>query len=265
MRKSTMFWGCVIIVIGILLLLDEFVETIEVGLLIWPLILIALGTWVLWGALSGPRTVEDEQIVLPLQGATKARIELAHGAGRLRLNGSAASGDLVTGTFVGGLDHTEHLSGDTLSVKMRVPTGLHVRLPMVWGPTQTLDWTVGLNGSIPLSLECKTGASEARLDLTDLQVTDLRVDTGASSTVIVMPFAAGHTKAEIHAGAASLRIQVPEGVAARITVRSGLGAAMIDRDRFPRTGDVYQSPDYDSATNKAEILVESGVGAVDIR
>lgn len=39
----------------------------------------------------------------------------------------------------------------------------------------------------------------------------------------------------------------------------------VDTRRFPRLGDLYQSPDYETAANKAEIKVEVAVGSVEVR
>jgi hypothetical protein len=69
----------------------------------------------------------------------------------------------------------------------------------------------------------------------------------------------------IEAGAASIVLRVPENVAARIRVGGALSGVQVDRDRFPRQGDVYQSPDYETAENKAEIHVETGVGSITVR
>jgi hypothetical protein len=57
---------------------------------------------------------------------------------------------------------------------------------------------------------------------------------------------------------------VPAGVAARIRSDSGLVDFRVDQERFPRTGDYYQSPDYDEAEHKVDLHVEMGVGSVKI-
>ena len=57
---------------------------------------------------------------------------------------------------------------------------------------------------------------------------------------------------------------MPQGVAASIEVRSALAGVHVDGTRFPRSGSGYRSPDYDSAANKVEIRVETGVGSLDI-
>ena len=76
---------------------------------------------------------------------------------------------------------------------------------------------------------------------------------------------AGHTRVHIGAGAASVAIRVPSGVAGRIRVKGGLAGIAVDKGRFPRMGDVYQSTDYDTAPNKVDVDIETGVGSVDVR
>jgi hypothetical protein len=127
-----------------------------------------------------------------------------------------------------------------------------------------LDWDFGLNPGIPLSLRLETGASEARLSLGDLQVRELYLKTGASSTTIDLPTRAGHTMVTVESGAAAVKIRVPREVGASIVVRSTLAGVHVDRTRFPESAAGYRSPDFDSAPNKAEIFVETGVGSVEI-
>ena len=268
MNKSTWFWGLILILAGILLLLNSLgVITVNVWGLIWPLALIALGLWILWGVFLGGPAMETEEVTIPLEDATAARVHIRHGAGRLDVDASAGPEELLSGTFGGGLERRVGRDGDTLDVDMRTPPRNFpfFMTPFHWGPRATLDWTFGLNGDIPLTLNLETGASDARLDLTDLRVTDLRLQTGASATRLTLPANAGHTRAEIHSGAASVTIRVPSGVAARVRIKSGMAGITVDRGRFPRTGDAYQSADYDTAPNKVDLYVETGVGAVDVR
>jgi hypothetical protein len=60
-------------------------------------------------------------------------------------------------------------------------------------------------------------------------------------------------------------VRVPSGVAARIRIRGGLAGIKVDQNRFPRMGDTYQSADYDTAPNKVDVDIETGVGSVEIR
>jgi predicted membrane protein len=121
-----------------------------------------------------------------------------------------------------------------------------------------------LNTAVPLTLALETGASESRLLLTDLQVRELSVSTGASSTIVDLPARAGMTRVRVESGAASVKLRVPAGVAASISIRSALAGIRVDTSRFPKAGDSYRSADYDSAANRVEISVETGVGSIEI-
>ncbi len=77
-----------------------------------------------------------------------------------------------------------------------------------------------------------------------------------------MPRAAGATTIKAQAGAASLTIEIPTGVAARIRTRMALGSTQVDTARFPRGGAGYESPDYSTAPNRVEIDVQGGVGSL---
>jgi predicted membrane protein len=265
MRKGTIFWGAIIILLGILLLINNLTG-IDVGKFFWPLLLIFLGVWILWGASSGPRTFEAEEATIPLEGAGEARIHIGHGAGRLRLSGGASPDALLSGSFGGGLEQEIKREGNILDVKLNVRvSGAHFAFPWMWGPGRSLDWTADLNEEIPLSLNLETGASDTRVDLSALRVTDLRLQTGASSSEITLPASAGHTKAVIRSGAASVKIRVPDGVAARVKASGGMADIQVDTSRFPRVGGVYQSEDYATAENKVDIDIETGVGSISVR
>ena len=269
MKRSGLIWGAVLVILGIILLVDNLglLDALGINLwdLIWPLLLILFGVWILWGTFGRQRTLESEQVTIPDEGASQAEIRFNHGAGRLAIAAGASAGNLVKGTFTGGLDHKASRAGDTLKVDLSVPPDRIWFFPFNWGPRYGYEWTVGLSRDVRLTLDLRTGASETRLDLSDLQVTDLRLQTGASSTELTLPANAGYTRAEIKSGVASVAITIPTNVAARIQARGGLADFNWDRQRFTRSGDIYLSADYESAANKVEIFVETGVGSVKIR
>jgi hypothetical protein len=265
MRGST-FWGLVLVVIGVLFLLNSLgLLAVNAGNLIWPVFLIILGAWFLWGAFFGRGRVTQEQAAIPLQGAARASIRLNHGAGRLHMTVGASGDTLLEGTFGGGLEYRSKREGDRLDVRMRIAGGgFGAWGPWSWQPGG-LDWDFRLNDKVPLSLELETGASENTLDLTNVLVTDLALRTGASSTEVMLPLNAGQMRVAIHAGAASVSLRAPTSVAARIRVHGGLAGKEIDTSRFPRSGDAYESPDYSTAQNKVDIDAEIGAGSIQVR
>ncbi len=259
MGRGTLFWGSLLVIIGGVLLLDNLglLGGINIWGIIWPLVLIAIGAWIIWGS-SFRRRQESEQISVPLDSSLRARVKLQHGAGKLVVNSSAPEGMLLSGEFSGGIELHQSQKGDQLDIRLNPDS-------LAWLPGSTLDWDISLTNAIRLVLEVETGASDSRLDLTDIQLDELYLKSGANATAITFPANAGFTRARIESGAASVEMRIPEGVAASIRSQSGLSSVVVDRDRFPRQGGVYQSPDFNEAVNKIDLDIQIGVGSVAIR
>lgn len=219
----------------------------------WPWALIALGVWFLIGAVLPGGSAPVEQLVLPLDGATEASVKIRFGGGTLT-TGPAAPGNLVDGEFRGGVRHRRPAPG-------RVELDQDTSNGLPWLERRS-DWTVGLTAEVLLDLTVETGASRTVLGLLELKVRNLDLRSGASETRVVLPRAAGVTTVRAETGAASLVFEVPVGVAARIRSRMALGSSQVDEVRFPRIGDVYESPDFATATNRVEIDVRGGVGSL---
>jgi hypothetical protein len=268
MRNSRLFWACVLILVGVVLLLGNFgfLDNLNINIwgLIWPLVLIAAGAWIVAGYLRRPASPAVEELAIPLQDAASAEITLDHGAGSLTVAAGTAPDEVAWGSFTGGLDQRARLDGQVLKVEMSVPHDAGANFPFGWN-SGGLDWNLRLNQGIPLTLNFNTGASRSQIDLSDLLVTAVKLETGASATDITLPQAAGLTGVRIQSGAAQVVVRVPGGVAARIQAEAGLAHVDVDATRFLQVGPhSYESPDFATAANKADIDVHTGVGSVRI-
>jgi hypothetical protein len=260
-----LFWGIVIVLAGVLLLLQQL------GLLVfnfwpvfWPLMLILAGVWFLLGPPVFRRDYHEEAVSIPLEGATEADIRFKHGAGSFRIGALPNSSELLSGTCVGGLDMEVHRHGERIKARLRANPDVWFGFPGALGG-RGLAWDLKLNRSVALKLDLESGASESTLDLAELLISELQVQTGASFTDITLPARAGYTRVTVKSGAAAVNLTLPEGVAARINIQSGLAGISVDTNRFPQVSGGYETPGYASAANKAEIRVETGVGSIDIR
>jgi len=255
MKRSDLGWGIALVIIGSVLLLNRFLG-VNLWKVVGPLLLIGLGIWILLSSQSDE--LEKETIHIPLEGARRADIHIQHGAGRLGVGASESTDMLVSGIFHGGLAYERKQQDDTLQLDMRIPS----HAPWAWFRWRGFDWDTKINKEIPLSLHIGGGLSENHVDLSDLQVKDLHVEGGLSSTDITLPAQAGTTQTHLESGLASVTIRIPEGVAARVRSDSGLSSVNVDEERFPKSGDTYRSPNFDTAENKADIRVESGLGSI---
>jgi hypothetical protein len=265
MRRNQLFWGIVLLLVGGLLLVNEMGIKLPNGMalteLFWPVILIFGGIWVLFGVFFRGN-LETENASIDLQGATTANLKIKHGAGELKIHSGANVNEFAHGSFAGGLDHKANRNGDRLEVRMR-PARDVMDFPFL-GPRSQLDWDVALNAEIPTALTLNVGANKSALDFHDMNITDLKLETGASDTRLTLP-ARGRFRADLDLGAASLEVIVPDGLSARIRATIGAADLKIDQSRFPRSGSYYQSPDYESAVNAVDITIDAGAASIKVR
>lgn len=267
MKIRQLYWGVALVLFGLIALASTlgWLRGVNIWALIGPYFLIVLGAWfLLRPVILKNEKIEAEAYRLPLDDAREAELKLEHGTGRLNLHSGAESGHLLSGSFAGGIVPSISREGSKLMLSLKSDLDVITVLPPIPGG-EGLAWDVSLSNVIPIMIEIHSGASESILDLTDLLVKSLSVETGASSTRVMLPKNAGVTKVNIESGAASVDLVVPQGVAAKIRLESAIASSDIDTSRFPRKGKGYQSADYETAANKVDIDVETGVGSITIK
>ena len=265
MRRNQLVWGFVLLLAGVLMFANAMGLRLPNGTslmdLFWPIALLGAGAWVLAGVFFRG-SIETQNTSIDLQGASSVDLKVSHGAGELKIHSGANASELAHGSFTGGLDHKATRNGDRLEVRMR-PAKDVMDFPF-FGPQSRLDWDVALNANIPIELKLNLGANKSEIDLRDMTITGLDMDTGASETKLTLP-SQGRFKADLDLGAASLEVIVPEGLSARIRASIGAADLKIDESRFPRTGGYYQSPDFDTAVNSVDMTIDAGAASIRVR
>ena len=98
------------------------------------------------------------------------------------------------------------------------------------------DIQIRLASDVPTSLTINVGAGEFDVDLSDVRVTDARVDVGASSMRFVVPKPSGDVAIRMNGGASNIVLVVPDGVDARIVTTGGLLSLRSDNTRLGSGG-----------------------------
>ena len=261
MRRGEIFWGSLLVLLGVLFFLRTAgYLTGDVFSWFWPFVVIAVGIWVLTGRFAARVDFNNaEKISIPLQGAKEARLEINHGMGQIDLSAGADGGDFLTGVAGVGMNHSSRLNGDKLEVEIDAGPSF---MPFI-GPEGGI-WQFRLNADLPTSLDVDAGASRLNLDLRDLQVKYLSFDGGASRINLTLPAHVENMIVDMEAGAASIELTVPQGVGLRLRLKS-VGTLKIDESRFvPREGRIYQSADYDIAKYRAEVNIEGGATSITV-
>ena len=260
MRRDNIFWGSVLIIVGVLFFLQRQGIIPSIVPYLWPLALILFGGWLILSVYWRPDPSSSEKFDVALRDAKRVSYRFSHGAGHIIINGGAPIGKAMVGSSAVGMNEKSHLDGDRLEVRVEAGASF---IPFV-GPSDG-TWRFDLTQEVPVTLKVETGASQLDMDLRDVLASHIELETGASSSNLTLP-ARGASLLDLEAGAASINITVPEGVSGRIRIKEGLTSLNVDTSRFPQLDSrLYQSADYDSAANRAEISVEAGLGSITIK
>jgi hypothetical protein len=256
-RIGPLFWPLLLIAVGALFLMGNFGWlTFDPWKLwrLWPLIIIVIGLDLLLVTVW-PRGHGSESLSIDRDSLSEAQVSVEFGAGVLDVEAGNTPGKLLEGEF------TEDVEYQLRDRRLRVYSRPYFW--DWWGWRGERRWNARLTRDIPLELRFQVGACRTDLDLSDLRVTDFALECGAADMRVRFPREAGTTRASVKAGAASVKLSVPEGVAARITAIVAIGSFNVDTHRFPPAGSGrYASPDYDAAVNKLDLHIEGGVGEV---
>jgi len=256
------FWPVLLILLGLSIVLRRASPWVMPGITLLVLAgVVGAAVAIDWPLLGGGTYTKSFNA--PLDGVERARVEIEFGAGKLYIASLLSSSEnLVEGEFSG-------TTGEVETSFRRSDGEATLKLSRAWSVfgwrSVEEDWSVRLTGRIPLELDIDAGASDADLDLTELVVSNFSLDTGAADLEVRFPRGAGTTEARIKAGAAKLELVVPQGVAASISVDSGLSSVSVDEERFPKAGGKYESPDFASAQNRLTLDIAVGAASVTVR
>jgi predicted membrane protein len=113
-------------------------------------------------------------------------------------------------------------------------------------------------------LSVSTGAGEAKLDLSQLNLERLKVKTSVGSTQLYLP-RRGRLSATVDTGVGELDIIIPTGMAARIRVDRGLGSIEVRNKDYRQEEDVYVSADFEGAADRVDLAIDAGIGKITVR
>ncbi len=214
-----------------------------------------------WG--QGAR-VEHSEL---LQGLTEARVEIDLSAGVLNL-GPLPDGSPSFYRMVNyGLEPRIFFAGREpghAGLGQLVISSTHGRRRVTLGTSLIDRWELELSRGLPLSLDITSAAGRGEIDLRHLDVYELDLMLNASHSSLYLPARDGISRVRVTANAANAEIVIPHDVAARIFVSSQASSVRVD-GAWSRTGQVYTSPNFDTAPQKIEIRLDANASRVHVR
>ncbi len=215
------------------------------------------------------RQTNTETISAPLNGATEARIEINAADGTLTVSALRESPSVLA---AGVLEYSTKQGPPRQDLAVKDGRAIlslaggrarqrWVRLP--WAACNgATNWSIHLNPSVPDEVTAHSDGGNLKLDLSHLSIRQASADTGGGNIDLSLPVPAGDLRAEARSGAGNVVVTVPKGVAASITASTGLGRVVIDPCFQTAGSGACQSPDYETASQRATITLRSGAGDV---
>lgn len=294
-RYPGLVWPVLLVTAGVLILLSNL-DILDVNFWelwrLWPVLLILVGLEIIFGRRSflgnlvvlaitiavvagvvifliappdvlAPSISGDvDRFAEPLDGVERASLEVNFAAGQLDISPLSDSPSLIEGHLELATGHKPTWEidrrGDRADMVLKYEGGSK---GWSWGSGD--EWDLRLSPQVGLSLEVDIGAGSATIDLTGLDIRNLRVAAGAGQSTIILP-QEGNFSATVSGGAGGLVIEIPKEMAARVRVDRGLSALDISR-RFDQDGDVYLTDDWETNDNRVDLDIDIGVGLVTLR
>lgn len=302
--RRGVFWPLLLIALGLVFLLANFGFIAGVSWLtllsLWPLLLILIGLDIAFARRWPVPTLAAEVLVIaaglalvaanpglgggifvfggggrgdadvsvPRGSASTLALSINGGAGRYHITGGAT--DLVAA----------HSQNTDLRLRASERSGrADVRIDQI-GPEGIFrggrgsDVEVQIASDVPTSFDMNAGAGEFDVDLSDVRVRDARVNTGASTTRLVLPKPTGDIPVRISAGASTIVITVPGGVEARVSTSGGLLSLRSDNSRLGEGGGTggcvacgssVQTSGYAAAKDRVTVSINAGASSIVVR
>jgi hypothetical protein len=231
---------------------------------LWPLFLVAVGLDVLVLSRLRRQTTHSEEINLASAEAASARVKLAMGIGRMRLQAGRADGALASGSAQLGPDESlkQSLRLHRSEARIKIEQSIPWHYFFTGGWLGERHWQLNLNPALPISLDIDGGLGDRTLDLHSLNLTRLEVDGGIGALTLTLP-AQGQLQAKIDGGIGDKTVYIPAGVGARIEIDSGLGSRQV-RGVFSQQGKVYATADAATAPNRLDLKIDHGFGSLTV-
>ncbi len=261
-RNPSAFWGGVLVLIGLLFLLGNTGVLSNLNWdVVWPVLVIALGVWLLLPRLGGVRgSIAGVDSAEPREGLEKAKLEIAVGSGRVDVRSSALGDQLYHA-------HIDH-AGSQPEIKLDRATGT-LRI------SQKFDWMPGmgrfrldaqLSDALPWDVSCSTGAIRGEFDLSTLPVSSVECRTGASRININLGAPKGVVPVRVDGGALTVDITRPAAAALKVHASGAAIHMWADSTRQDTIGNIdWRSTGFDSAADRYEVSVSGAAINLNVR
>jgi hypothetical protein len=254
-------WPLALVLIGVLVIVSRTMSrgpATVVSVLVTVLLVGGAATYATLGADIGQRTTDFSG---PVGELSSARLVLDHGGAEVTVKGSSDLGSALYRAHIvnPGLAATPTVSLQGNSLDVNVPdTGF-----LLFG-NGAREVDITLSSRVSWGIDLHGGASSGTLDLSQLRLTDMTIEGGASDITATLAPPGQNVTITVSGGASNLRFHAPPGAAVRIDVNGGASSLHADGHDYNELGGSvsYTSPGYGASSSRYTITVNGGASDV---
>jgi hypothetical protein len=258
------FWPVILILVGIEALIGQNISIRTLFILLALVFLIPL-FFAVNPFTKNPLATETLTITEPLGSLAKSKIIIDLPATNLDLKAAATGSNKL---IEGKISFSKAANKPKISKEEIFGKGVftvtqegQTSLPFVSSLKNSTQ--LSLSQQIPLELLIKTGATAGSLDLNNLRVDYLELDSKAANLKISFGRLYS-SRAVLKTSAANLEIQIPSEIATRLKIDSKVKNLSIP-SRFEKSGDEYKTKDFDKAFTRLDIEINAAAGSITIK
>jgi len=191
----------------------------------------------------------------PLAGLSSARLMFRSGVQELRLRSGRSAGELYRARFDGATPQVRVRDGRVLVQYRGIPFDWRKRVA-----------TIGLNPSIPWSLEAVGGVMRVEADLREIDVRRFDMIGGSERIQVELGRPTGDVPIRIVGGAKTIRLERPAGVPIRLRVKGGVHQVEVDRQSYgSKSGDTsVESRGWSDTGDRFSVEVVGGARTITV-
>jgi hypothetical protein len=256
LRQLFRFWPLILIIVGISLFWGGIIPRFIAVLLV---IVLAVGVVILAFVIPGPGPQAGVQTDLRVEqgrypGLETGRLTLQFGGGRLFVDGQ--TDHWFDGKFRGSSQTAPSFNVEQQRLVLNIRER-HVSLPR----RNIINiWQLHLSPNLDWDLDVESGAVDGDLDLHGIPLNNVNLKVGAGNMTVRLGENGENVQMRVEAGAANLKILVPEDTGLDIRMNGVLANTNLRELGWPQVNGRYRSPLYDRATSHVKLDIDVAVG-----
>ena len=173
--------------------------------------------------------VKSAELLAPLDGARSAKVDIDFAVGKASLSALPIDSDNLFEARINyiGEYEFEDSGGPDRVISLRQKGPLPRGVGRFMGKQKDLIWDLALAPKVPCQLRMKGGIGETDIDLSNLLVDAVKLESGVGKIALLLPAQAGDFAARIDGGVGKTDVLVPAGGGGTLDINGGAGEVTV--------------------------------------